>query len=121
MLAGITGSRAAAALVVLGPISQATDWFPGLSDWLFARFDPEAVTPTTPAAFAVVAVLGLTLIYLMFLTGFVRCLSGCPIAETAHLPLEATATVSLFLILRAFSMGAVALTGVALPVQPSPM
>ena len=58
MLAGITGSRAAAALVVLGPISQASDWFPGLSDWLFSRFDPEAVTPTTPAAFAAVAVLG---------------------------------------------------------------
>lgn len=53
-----------------------------------------------------------TLIYLMFLTGFVRCLSGCPIAETAHIPLEATATVSLFLILRAFSSGATALTGV---------
>jgi amino acid transporter len=53
-----------------------------------------------------------TLIYLMFITGFVRCLSGCPIAETAHLPLEATATVSLFLILRAFSSGATALTGV---------
>ena len=53
-----------------------------------------------------------TLIYLMFLTGFVRCLSGCPLAETAHLPLEATATVSLFLILRAFSSGATALTGV---------
>ncbi|HJW65117.1 MAG TPA: PH domain-containing protein, partial [Actinomycetes bacterium] len=34
MLAGITGSRAAAALVVLGPLSQATDWFPGLNDWL---------------------------------------------------------------------------------------
>ena len=58
MLAGITGSRAAAALVVLGPISQASDWFPGLSDWLFSRFDPEAVTPTTPAAFAAVAVVG---------------------------------------------------------------
>jgi putative membrane protein len=58
MLAGITGSRAAAALVVLGPISQAGDWFPGLSDWLFSRFDPEAVTPTTPAAFVAVAVLG---------------------------------------------------------------
>jgi putative membrane protein len=57
MVAGITGSRAAAALVILGPISQATDWFPGLTDWLFARFDPEAVTPTTPAAFAAVAVL----------------------------------------------------------------
>src|SRR5215213_4925959 len=58
MLAGITGARAAAALVVLGPSSQASDWFPGLSDWLFSRFDPEAVTPTTPAAFAAVAVLG---------------------------------------------------------------
>jgi putative membrane protein len=58
MLAGVTGSRAAAALVVLGPISQASDWFPGLSDWLFSWFDPEAVTPTTPAAFAAVAVLG---------------------------------------------------------------
>jgi len=57
MLAGITGSRAAAALVVLGPISQASDWFPGLSDWLFSWFDPEAVTPTTPGAFVAVAVL----------------------------------------------------------------
>ena len=57
MLAGITGSRAAAALVVLGPLSQATDWFPGLGDWLFQRFDPEAVTPTTPGAFLAVAVL----------------------------------------------------------------
>jgi putative membrane protein len=57
MLAGITGSRAAAALVVLGPLSQATDWFPGLSDWLLARFDPQAVRPTTPAAFLVVAAL----------------------------------------------------------------
>jgi putative membrane protein len=59
MLAGITGSRAAAALVVLGPLSQADDWFPGLSDWLFRRFDPEAVAPTTPAAFLAVAVLAL--------------------------------------------------------------
>ena len=56
MLAGITGSRAAAALVVLGPLSQASDWFPGLNDWLFRRFDPEAVAPTTPAAFLAVAV-----------------------------------------------------------------
>ena len=57
MLAGSTGSRAAAALVVLGPLSQASDWFPGLSDWLFRRFDPGAVTPTTPPAFLAVAVL----------------------------------------------------------------
>jgi putative membrane protein len=57
VLAGITGSRAAAALVVLGPLSQVTDWVPGLDDWLLARFDPESVTPTTPAAFLVVAAL----------------------------------------------------------------
>src|SRR5918995_776836 len=57
VLAGITGSRAAAALVVLGPLSQAGDWFPGLSDWLFRRFDPEAVAPTTPPAFPAVALL----------------------------------------------------------------
>ena len=57
VLAGITGSRAAAALVVLGPLSQVTDWVPGLDDWLLARFDPESVTPTTPAAFLVVGVL----------------------------------------------------------------
>jgi putative membrane protein len=56
MLAGITGSRAAAALVVLGPLTQAFDWFPGLSDWLLARFDPQAVAPTTPAAFLFAAV-----------------------------------------------------------------
>jgi amino acid transporter len=52
------------------------------------------------------------LIYVMFITGFIRCLSGCPVAATAHLPLEATATISAFLILRAFSSGATALTGV---------
>jgi putative membrane protein len=57
IVAGITGSRAAAALVVLGPLSQVSDWVPGLSDWMLARFDPEQVTPTTPAAFLVVALL----------------------------------------------------------------
>ena len=39
------------------PLSQAADWFPGLDDWVFQRFDPEAVTPTTPAAFLAVALL----------------------------------------------------------------
>jgi putative membrane protein len=42
---------------VLGPLSQVTDWVPGLDDWLLARFDPESVTPTTPVAFLVVAAL----------------------------------------------------------------
>jgi putative membrane protein len=57
MLAGITGTRAAAVLAVLGPLSQVTDWFPNLSDWLLRRFNPEAVAPTTPAAVLAVAVL----------------------------------------------------------------
>ena len=57
MLAGITGTRAAAVLAVLGPLSQLTDWFPNLSDWLLRRFNPEAVAPTTPAAVVAVAVL----------------------------------------------------------------
>jgi hypothetical protein len=53
-----------------------------------------------------------TMVYLMIGTGFVRCLTGCPEAATADLPLEETAAISLFLILRAFSSGATALTGV---------
>jgi putative membrane protein len=57
MLAGITGTRAAAVLVVLGPLSQVADWFPSLSDWLLSRFDPQAVAPTTPPAILAVAVL----------------------------------------------------------------
>jgi amino acid transporter len=52
------------------------------------------------------------MVYVMLATGFVRCLAGCPQAETADLHLEATAGISLFLILRAFSSGSTALTGV---------
>jgi putative membrane protein len=57
MLAGITGTRAAAVLAVLGPLSQLTDWFPSVSDWLLRRFNPEAVAPTTPAAVVALALL----------------------------------------------------------------
>lgn len=52
------------------------------------------------------------MVYLMLATGFVRCFDGCPQAETADLHLEATAGISLFLVLRAFSSGSTALTGV---------
>jgi len=52
------------------------------------------------------------MVYIMLALGFLRCLGDCPQAATAHLPLEAMAPVSLFLILRAFSSGATALTGV---------
>ena len=52
------------------------------------------------------------MVYVLLGIGFFRCLSGCPQAATANLPLEAVAPASLFLILRAFSSGATALTGV---------
>jgi amino acid transporter len=52
------------------------------------------------------------IVYVMLATGFARCLADCPQAETADLPLEAHAGISLFLILRAFSSGSTALTGV---------
>ena len=52
------------------------------------------------------------MVYLMLGLGFAQCLSGCPQAATANLPLEATAPLSLFLVLKAFSSGATALTGV---------
>jgi amino acid transporter len=51
-------------------------------------------------------------VYATLAIGFSRCLSGCPLAETADLPLEAHAGLGLFLILRAFSSGSTALTGV---------
>jgi amino acid transporter len=52
------------------------------------------------------------MVYAMIATGVARCLTGCPEAATADLPLEETGVIGLFLILRAFSSGATALTGV---------
>ena len=52
------------------------------------------------------------MIAITLVTGFVRCLGGCPMAETADLPVEVEHALSLFLIARAFSSGATALTGV---------
>jgi amino acid transporter len=46
------------------------------------------------------------------LVGFMRCVGGCPVAGTAQLPIEPTAALGLFLVARAFSSGATALTGV---------
>jgi amino acid transporter len=55
-----------------------------------------------------VAMVGVTLAF-----GAVDCLNGCPMAATADLPVEATAgALGAFLLLRAFSSGATALTGV---------
>jgi amino acid transporter len=44
--------------------------------------------------------------------GLVRCLGGCPVASTSTLVLEQEAGLTLFLVLKAFSSGATALTGV---------
>jgi amino acid transporter len=51
-------------------------------------------------------------IYITLIAGFVRCLSGCPLASTAGLEIEAVQPLTLFLILRAFASGSTALTGV---------
>jgi amino acid transporter len=52
------------------------------------------------------------IVYVMLATGFVRCLTECPLAETADLELEPAAGLGLFLVLRAFASGSTALTGV---------
>jgi len=52
------------------------------------------------------------MVFVTLVIGFVRCLDGCPRADTADLPLEPVASLSVFLLLRAFSSGATALTGV---------
>jgi amino acid transporter len=52
------------------------------------------------------------LVYLTLGLGFLRCVTGCPVAETSRIPLESAGALSLFLVLRAFSSGATALTGV---------
>ena len=52
------------------------------------------------------------MVYLTLAWGFMRCLGGCPQAETARVALQPASGLTLFLILRAFSSGATALTGV---------
>jgi amino acid transporter len=51
-------------------------------------------------------------IYALLATGFVKCLGGCPVAESAGTHLEPEHTLTLFLILKAFAAGTTALTGV---------
>jgi hypothetical protein len=52
------------------------------------------------------------MVYLTLVAGLLECLTGCPVAETADMPIEPEQALTLFLILRAFSSGATALTGV---------
>jgi amino acid transporter len=49
---------------------------------------------------------------ILLVTGFVKCLGGCPQAASAGHHLEATSALTLFLFLKAFAAGTTALTGV---------
>jgi amino acid transporter len=51
-------------------------------------------------------------VYVTLVTGLVRCLEGCPLASSAGLAMEAVEPLGVFLILKAFSSGSTALTGV---------
>ncbi|HEV2757683.1 MAG TPA: APC family permease [Actinomycetota bacterium] len=48
----------------------------------------------------------------LLVTGFVKCATGCPIAESASTHLHVEASLGAFLILKAFAAGTTALTGV---------
>ena len=62
--------------------------------------------------FAVPTYLFIASIAAVMVTGLVRCLEGCPVGATATENLHATEQLAPFLILRAFSAGTTALTGV---------
>jgi len=51
-------------------------------------------------------------IYLMIVTGFVKCLGGCPQAESAGRELHPEQVVGFLIVIRAFAAGTTALTGV---------
>lgn len=51
-------------------------------------------------------------IYILIFTGIVRCVGGCPQAESAGHHLEAETALTALIILRAFAAGTTALTGV---------
>lgn len=50
--------------------------------------------------------------YILIGTGVIRCLGGCPQAESADLPLDSISLLTPLLLLRAFAAGTTALTGV---------
>ena len=131
-LGTIPGLTAAAAILTDYVLTVAVSITAGTT--AIASVAPETLVPMrVPIAIALVALVTLAnlrgvkeagslfaiptygfvlMIAVTLVTGFVRCMGGCPLAETADLPLEVEHTLSLFLIARAFSSGATALTGV---------
>jgi amino acid transporter len=67
----------------------------------------EAGTLFAVPTYGFAAMVGITI-----MVGLVRCLTECPVADSAHEQLPVVAPLTVFLILRAFSSGATALTGV---------
>jgi amino acid transporter len=53
-------------------------------------------------------------IFVLIITGLVKCIGGCPqaVIPPEHIPLGAAGSISLFIVLHAFSSGSTALTGV---------
>jgi amino acid transporter len=62
--------------------------------------------------FAVPTYLFIAAIAALLITGFVKCLGGCPVAESADTVLHKESALTLFLLLKAFAAGTTALTGV---------
>ena len=64
--------------------------------------------------FAVPTYAFITAMYVMIMVGLYRCLDACPVAATPEhpVPIGAASSIGIFAILRAFSSGSTALTGV---------
>jgi amino acid transporter len=62
--------------------------------------------------FAIPTYLFIASMAVLLVTGFVKCLGGCPIAESATTVLHKESALTLFLLLKAFAAGTTALTGV---------
>lgn len=69
-------------------------------------------TKESGVLFAVPTYCFILVIMSLLVTGFAQCLDTCPAAESANFDIKSTQTLSLFLILRAFTAGSSALTGV---------
>ena len=62
--------------------------------------------------FAVPTYLFIASIFTLLVTGFVQCVGGCPVGDSAHAHLHVDSSLTAFMILKAFAAGTTALTGV---------
>ncbi|MFN2642311.1 MAG: APC family permease [Actinomycetota bacterium] len=69
-------------------------------------------TKESGTVFAIPTYTFIVLVFIMIGTGLVKCVGGCPVAQTANLEIRALQPLGIFILLRAFASGATALTGV---------